>query len=121
MSRRPGGPRGQVLNRGRRAGFLHRHCACRLRAVQLAVLNLDPIADAQIVDALVVELRRATIVQADADAIDLVVALPASFDLVAGDGAANGADHCGRIATAAAADLAAEHAADDRAEDGAAA
>jgi hypothetical protein len=56
--------------------------------VQLAVDQPDAIADAQIANLLVVEVADAAVVEADRDAVDLVVAARPLLDRVAGDAAA---------------------------------
>src|SRR5882672_12088674 len=95
--------------------------ANRSDAEQLAALDLHPVADTQVVDALVVEPADAAVVEAHADAVDLVGALVALLDVVADHRAADGAEAGGRRAAAAAADLVADHGAQHRADDRAAA
>src|SRR6188474_3109063 len=80
-----------------------------LHAVQLAALPLHAVADAQVVDALEVVALHAAVVEAHADAVDLVVAAVAPLDLVAHHAAGHRTDPGRRDAARAGADLVADH------------
>ena len=73
--------------------------------MELAALVADPVADAQVVDAMEVEAAHHAVVEPDPDAIDLVVALVAVLDGVAGGGTADDARAGGQYLACAGAEL----------------
>ena len=59
--------------------------------MDLRAVELDAVADTQVIDALEVEIAHAAVVEAHLNAVDLVVAASASLDRVAGDRPTDGA------------------------------
>ena len=100
------------LSKGRGAeASAARGRACELlQHVKLAVDEANAIADAQAADLLAIEVANAAVVEADRDAVDLVVAARPLLDRVAGDAAGDRAADRRQRATAAGAELVADDA-----------
>src|SRR4051812_46279153 len=85
-------------------------------AVELAAVVADPVTDAKVVDPMEVEAARGAVVEADPDAIALVVALVAVLDGIAGHVPADDASAGGDRPPGAGAELVAHDSADHRTE-----